>query len=371
LPQTSRDLQRELARILTSRPSGIRAPKLIFDDPPNGWRDLQEKVRQIFSECGCEAATEQPVTTVRGKVNVDVVVQDKTRRPHGLIFCECKLWKRKVPKTVVHAFRTVVSDAGANLGYIISDRGFQSGSREAAKNANIRLLTWKQFQAELFERWFATMEARLTRYCDQISALEETSEQGGETLADFALRHGGEEASQLFDLLQRVYVQFSFASTEQGAGKFRRFPFGSIDPSSLEDGPQVIEFRSPRMYFDIMFDAAPRAFRDYAVFLTRYTNGMCGKRELFEAAIVKQIRVRKSSQNDVRKLLGLGSVKVIPTGEILYYWGSATEFRLPKESEKNSSIGSARTLTRTFELEFSGDGKLQRMNRKSRIRDGL
>ena len=79
LNMTRKNLQLELARILTSRQSGVRAPKFIFDDSPSNWRDLQNEVRQVFSECGCEAVSEKAVVTVRGKVNIDVVVQDNTR----------------------------------------------------------------------------------------------------------------------------------------------------------------------------------------------------------------------------------------------------------------------------------------------------
>jgi len=53
----------------------------------------------------------------------------------------------------VHSFQSVVSNIGANLGYIISRNEFQSGAYEAASKTNIVLLTWNEFQALLFDSW--------------------------------------------------------------------------------------------------------------------------------------------------------------------------------------------------------------------------
>jgi hypothetical protein len=47
----------------------------------------------------------------------------------------------------------VISDFGANTGYIISKNGFQSGARKAAKNSNVFLLTFEEFQNEIREMW--------------------------------------------------------------------------------------------------------------------------------------------------------------------------------------------------------------------------
>jgi hypothetical protein len=54
---------------------------------------------------------------------------------------------------VVHAFRTVVGDFGANWGFIISSAGFLSGAYEAARNTNVRLVDWDEFQELFVDRW--------------------------------------------------------------------------------------------------------------------------------------------------------------------------------------------------------------------------
>jgi len=120
---------------------------------PNDWRDLQNQVGLILQECGLNCEIEKEIQTVRGAVNIDVYAEDTTNQPTTIYLCECKYWQSAIPKTVIHAFRTVVSDFGANWGFIISSAGFQSGAFDAAANSNVRLLTWSEFQ-DLFEnRW--------------------------------------------------------------------------------------------------------------------------------------------------------------------------------------------------------------------------
>lgn len=133
----------------------------IFDDLPGSWRDLQCRVAQVFSEIGCDVAVEHEVSLPRGKVEVDVIVTDKETAPYSLYVCECKNWKKRVPKSVVHSFRTVVNEIGANRGLLISRHGFQEGAHEAARFTNVDLLSWREFEALLFDRWVKGITATL------------------------------------------------------------------------------------------------------------------------------------------------------------------------------------------------------------------
>src|SRR4051812_8974624 len=112
-------------------------PTVIEDGSPADWRALQRDVARILSEAGFQAEIEAPVTTVRGKVNVDVRAVDETATPRTTLFCECKHWGSNVPQTVVHAFRTVVQDAGATAGLLIATSGFQRGAHEATAMSNV------------------------------------------------------------------------------------------------------------------------------------------------------------------------------------------------------------------------------------------
>jgi hypothetical protein len=141
---------------------------VIYSTEPTDWRDLQDKVASILRICGCKSDVECTIETVRGKVDVDVLAIDSTISPNLIYLCECKYWSSAVPKTVVHSFRTVVSDYGAHVGFLISRSGFQSGAYEAAQNSNIRLVNWFEFQDIFLERWKEGRYAMLQQQFEDI-----------------------------------------------------------------------------------------------------------------------------------------------------------------------------------------------------------
>lgn len=140
----------------------------IEPESPSTWQQLEARVAQILIECGFNVEEQKPVDLARGSVNVDVYAREDTSLPHVLVV-ECKNWNRPVTKTIVHAFRTVVEDSGANLGMIVSAEGYQEGAREAAKFSNIRLEDWLSFQGLYVDRWYTTfMAPRLRETVDPL-----------------------------------------------------------------------------------------------------------------------------------------------------------------------------------------------------------
>lgn len=113
--------------------------------PPATWQELEPAVARILQECGYDVEVGRNVPLARGDVNVDVWADDGASPPNVLIV-ECKQWARPVTKNVVHAFRAVTGDSGANTGLLVSSAGFQDGAVQAAAYSNVRLLTWAQFQ---------------------------------------------------------------------------------------------------------------------------------------------------------------------------------------------------------------------------------
>jgi hypothetical protein len=85
---------------------------VVFDHEPAGWRELQDRVAQLFSEIGCEVKVAEKVKLVRGEKEIDVAVRDPHTTPVSVYLCECKFWRKPVPQEVIHSFRTVVSDSG-------------------------------------------------------------------------------------------------------------------------------------------------------------------------------------------------------------------------------------------------------------------
>jgi restriction system protein len=125
---------------------------LIEDALPAAWQDLESAVARILRECGYDVEVQKRVELARGSVNVDVWADDHAEPPNVLVI-ECKHWAKPVSMDVVHGFRTVVGDSGANTGLVVSSAGFQAGAREAAAYSNVRLLAWDEFQQRFARRW--------------------------------------------------------------------------------------------------------------------------------------------------------------------------------------------------------------------------
>ena len=142
---------------------------MTFNSDPVDWKDLQEKVRQVFLEIGCFAETGKKIETVRGEVEIDVYVKDATKIPEMIYLCECKYWDSTIPQSVIHSFQTVASNYGAHLGYIISKKGFQRGAYNATRNSNVQLLTWNQFQEMYFDTWKSAMFEKLSQSAEPFS----------------------------------------------------------------------------------------------------------------------------------------------------------------------------------------------------------
>ena len=104
----------------------------IYDTAPKDWRDLQNKVAKIFMDIGFETFTEKTISLVRGTVEVDVYAQKKKAKTYTVYIAECKYWNKPVPKQIVHAFRTIISDFNVQAGYIVSKSGFQERSKRGS-----------------------------------------------------------------------------------------------------------------------------------------------------------------------------------------------------------------------------------------------
>jgi restriction system protein len=112
------------------------------------------EVGRILRECGFDVEIEKEIQSARGAVELDVYAEETVRGRKYAIACECKYWKSRIPQTVVHSFRTVVQEIGANIGYIVSMQGFQSGAVAAGDLTNLKLVTWQEFQDIFEESWF-------------------------------------------------------------------------------------------------------------------------------------------------------------------------------------------------------------------------
>lgn len=125
---------------------------LLTNKKPTTWTMLQDYVAKYFNESGYFATTPKSIKLSRGKAEIDVYVQAKDDM-NSIILCECKYWNSNIPQEKIHAFRNIVTDAGANLGLFITTSNFQKGAQDAALYSNIKLLTWDGFLELIKERW--------------------------------------------------------------------------------------------------------------------------------------------------------------------------------------------------------------------------
>jgi hypothetical protein len=121
---------------------------------PENWQQLQAEVGRLLEECGFAVEIEKTVQTVRGEVELDVYAREEVKGRKYSIVCECKHWKARIPQNVVHGFRTVVADMGANVGYIVSLAGFQDGAFRASELTNVELVTWHELQSRFELSWY-------------------------------------------------------------------------------------------------------------------------------------------------------------------------------------------------------------------------
>jgi len=129
---------------------------MITATAPSDWRDLQAQVARILAECGFDVDVEKAISLPRGSVEIDVFARESNQGRTNTLVCECKHWAKRVPQSVIHAFRTVVAETGANTGYVVSRSGFQQGARAAAVSTNVEPVTWEAFQERFEETWLRT-----------------------------------------------------------------------------------------------------------------------------------------------------------------------------------------------------------------------
>ncbi len=142
---------------------------MIYKNQPTNWVDLQNKVADVFRMIGHETHSPYSIILTRGSKEVDVYAHNKNSIPEITIIVECKNWESNVPKDVVHSFKTVVEGSGANIGFIISKNGFQSGSFEAAEKTNIKLLTWHEFNNLYVQEYFQNIMLYNRKYFELLT----------------------------------------------------------------------------------------------------------------------------------------------------------------------------------------------------------
>lgn len=241
----------------------------IYNDHPSSWRDLQIRVAAILSDIGYICTIERDIDTVRGKVNIDVYAEKTGIGPSQVILAECKYWTANVPKSVVHSFRTVVGDSGANYGYIVSKTGFQSGAIEAVDKSNVSLLTWDEFQEFFKAAWLYAMINK--NHVLGKSLMDFTDYMGDFYDKEYDLL--SDEKKEAFHQAQIKYSKFSFYSHKDYVLNYVTGEIEYLD--------QAIQERKENLPIEI------KCYKDYFYFIRDYCNE--GLKEI-DSIFGKQVR---------------------------------------------------------------------------------
>ena len=207
---------------------------MIERGPPTDWRNLQDNITKILSECGFELHTDVEIRRARGSVRVDVLANDPSATPPAIYICDCQHWRRAVSHDVIHGFRTVVVDAGAHRGFVISAAGFESGAQDAAKHSKVALVSWEEFQQCFVERWFRTFMAPTLR--TEGEALHDYTEPFNSRIARKASALPSERRAQ-FRLLQERYTVAAFILLMLSYASGARTPTVPVLPLRSSLGP--------------------------------------------------------------------------------------------------------------------------------------
>lgn len=111
------------------------------------WQKYQEEAAAFFRSLGMDAQTDVTVQGARTKHDVDVLVKSRHVGFEVTWIVECKCWQTPVNKLHVLALREIVADTGADRGILLSESGFQLGSKEAAALTNVHLQSLTESEA--------------------------------------------------------------------------------------------------------------------------------------------------------------------------------------------------------------------------------
>lgn len=136
------------------------------------WYEFQELIAEHFRSLGAIAQTNISVEGIRTKHDIDILVLTKFLGADIKWVIEAKYWKSKIPKEKVLALRTIVDEVGADKGFLISEKGFQSGAIAAAHKTNVELVQFSALkqrtknivQVEMLKAYEARADLLAKRY---------------------------------------------------------------------------------------------------------------------------------------------------------------------------------------------------------------
>jgi len=203
---------------------------MIEHPEPKEWKSLQTGVCRIFNEIGLHAEENKLIITPRGSVALDVFAVDPESVDSIQYIVECKNWGNSIPQSVVHAFTTVMHEVGANIGYIISQKGMQKGAKDYLQNTNIKGLTYAEFQQHYLKIWVEK------QFCSTIWNVADALIQYTEPINSRRERYRDSLTPEIDEKFRRIYEKYylfgmAMLMISSGAHKISRSITGPPDIS--------------------------------------------------------------------------------------------------------------------------------------------
>jgi len=204
---------------------------LITSKNPDTWQELELLVELILNECGMRAKRKAELHLTSGPVVVDVLADENVHGINHRIICECKNWRSNIPEKVVRAFRTIIHDAGAQRGYVISREDFQAEAFETAQTTNIDLVTFSRFQTIYFNKWIQRRWWTIENEASNFNAYYELRRPGYHLLTDDTQRAAYDAIWKKYLFVSLALVPFFsyFRMVEKGPLPSIPFDFSELD----------------------------------------------------------------------------------------------------------------------------------------------
>jgi Restriction endonuclease len=118
----------------------------MMQTPVLTWQEYQTLASASFEAMGCSVAVDGRLQGARSAHDIDVVVRFTRWGIDQLWIVECKHQRRKVTKSAVETLKSIVSDVGADKGFLLSESGFQPAATASADKTSLSLLTLRDLQ---------------------------------------------------------------------------------------------------------------------------------------------------------------------------------------------------------------------------------
>lgn len=142
----------------------------------SAWKKYQQQAAEFFGALGLTATVERTVEGARGKHKVDVHVEGNYLGISFVWIVECKAWRSNVPKEKVAALSAILQDIGADRGFLLSEKGFQSGALRMAEKSNITLTSLADLASTVGDRHtvarVASLHLRIHNVMEKLRAIK-------------------------------------------------------------------------------------------------------------------------------------------------------------------------------------------------------